>query len=377
MIMRIFRAVLCLSCVGSALACVLAALRPLTRRYFSAGWNYYGWVAVLLALLIPVYWPAFNQRAASQTSAPGEATLSNTAASIKDTSLAPSLTTGGMGRGSSVLAGFWLAGVCLALTLKLASYTYLLRLIRRNTKPAACPQLAAYTGRRVAVRVGGLPCAPMVVGLFRPILLLPEGMNEEQLHYILLHEALHIRRHDLLVKWLALAARCVHWFNPLAHWVVRQIDLECEVSCDLALVAHMKKGEEQAYKRTLLELLSRNTTKSIGISAGMAGKNTVIKRRLNRMKDRKPIGKAAAALSACLAALLLCSTLFASGALAAQGRIYETPAAIVLRDGVALDYEQQPFVAEGVTYVPLRETLSHFVDLSQPLSDLSWLGRGA
>ena len=34
------------------------------------------------------------------------------------------------------------------------------------------------------------------------------------------------------IKWLAVLARAVHWFNPAVWWLVRRLEQDCELSCD-------------------------------------------------------------------------------------------------------------------------------------------------
>ena len=57
---------------------------------------------------------------------------------------------------------------------------------------------------------------------FSPIILLPKNTdfdNCQELNYILLHEYLHIRRFDCLIKIVAVVTVCIHWFNPLV-WLM-------------------------------------------------------------------------------------------------------------------------------------------------------------
>lgn len=63
----------------------------------------------------------------------------------------------------------------------------------------------------------------MLLGLLRPVILLPErasGGAEETL--MLRHELLHLRRHDLAYKLLLLLVNGIHWFNPLVWWMGRE-----------------------------------------------------------------------------------------------------------------------------------------------------------
>src|SRR5439155_6743672 len=71
---------------------------------------------------------------------------------------------------------------------------------------------------------------PALHGVFRPTLLLPEGMCQsfaaDELRHVILHELAHLRRHDVAVNWLLSAVRAIHWFNPLAWFAVARIEEE-------------------------------------------------------------------------------------------------------------------------------------------------------
>ena len=87
-----------------------------------------------------------------------------------------------------------------------------------------------------------------MMGIFRPVLVLPDRqITAEQLDNILRHEMTHFRRKDLLYKWFAVFVKCVHWFNPAVYYISRQIGIECEISCDLAVVSGMSQEEKRSY----------------------------------------------------------------------------------------------------------------------------------
>ena len=64
---------------------------------------------------------------------------------------------------------------------------------------------------------------PGVFGIFRPVLLVPEGITDrlspEQLRAILAHELCHVRRHDNLLAAFHMAIQAVFWFHPLVWWI--------------------------------------------------------------------------------------------------------------------------------------------------------------
>jgi len=73
--------------------------------------------------------------------------------------------------------------------------------------------------RRVDVLVSGRPFGPAVYGVWRPTLILPQALVEEELtdhvRRIIAHELIHIRRGDHLVGVLQLLAQVIWWFHPL------------------------------------------------------------------------------------------------------------------------------------------------------------------
>lgn len=162
------------------------------------------------------------------------------------------------------LALLWLAG----LTVELArAATHLLR--ARRVVHAAEPVtdaalLATFDTLRARLdvpnaelRISRAAATPQVVGILRPVVLLPVGMYErlddDELAMALGHELLHVRRADLLLGLVpALAARCF-FFHPLARLVEREHALAREEACDAAVVARLAPSP-RAYGRLLLEL---------------------------------------------------------------------------------------------------------------------------
>lgn len=99
--------------------------------------------------------------------------------------------------------------------------------------------------------------SPRVCGIIRPKILLPEGISEELLPYILLHERIHILRRDNLWKLLALAAAAIHWFNPAAWLMVILLGRDLEVSCDEWVLSRLPEREKCSYALSLIAVAER------------------------------------------------------------------------------------------------------------------------
>ena len=100
--------------------------------------------------------------------------------------------------------------------------------------------------------------APMVAGVFRSVLLLPEeNMNENELRYALLHELTHFKRRDIRLKSLCLLARCVHWFNPMVWYMARLVERDTELGCDEMALKYLPAEEHAAYGETIIHAVER------------------------------------------------------------------------------------------------------------------------
>ena len=113
--------------------------------------------------------------------------------------------------------------------------------------------------RRVAVRVHPHLRVPAVVGLVRPVILLPlsamSGLSPQQLEAVLLHELAHIRRHDLLVQIGQMLIEAMLFFNPAVWWISRQVRIEREACADFAAARLL--GRPDRYVQALADWAQR------------------------------------------------------------------------------------------------------------------------
>lgn len=95
---------------------------------------------------------------------------------------------------------------------------------------------------------------PFVMGIINPRIYLPEGLGKREQEYIILHEKLHIRRLDNIVKPAAFAALCIHWFNPLVWIAFFLFCKDMEMSCDEAVIKKLGEAVKADYSASLLAL---------------------------------------------------------------------------------------------------------------------------
>mgnify|MGYP002772834948 CR=1 FL=1 len=378
MIGEIFKALFITSLAGSALAGVISLFRPITKKLFGYSWHYYIWLCVLFVMLMPVRF-AVNPTPASsittqtvqteQTEKTNVSEQPETTETIvqTDTAQKPQLLQKAAviwGRiiynRMNILAYLWLIGAVALILLNVARYIWLNINIRKNGKIISCPEIGAYTDRKINVRAWGNIASPFMTGVFRPTLILPETeLSDEQLHNILRHEMTHFKRHDILYKWFAEFVKCVHWFNPVAWYVSKQIAVECEISCDMAVTKNMSGSEEMSYINTILSLLPTGKSKQLPLTTQMASSKKILKRRFIMIKNKKTTSRFMSVISAVIAVAMLSTTVFASGIIqnsfAPDDIKYE-----VYNGDNKIALKNEPFIYGSEYYLPLRDILGGF-----------------
>jgi beta-lactamase regulating signal transducer with metallopeptidase domain/tetratricopeptide (TPR) repeat protein len=142
-------------------------------------------------------------------------------------------------------------------------------------------------GCRVAVGICDRLLAPILVGIIRPLILLPPaaltGWSVEHLELVLLHELAHVRRRDNLVNLLQRVVESLLFFHPVVWWLSGWVRLERELCCDRVVVE--RTGRARAYAESLLSLSGPHQTGRIAALA-MAENDLVVRiRRVLGMED--------------------------------------------------------------------------------------------
>lgn len=157
--------------------------------------------------------------------------------------------------------------------------------------------------------------SPILIGLFHPCIIFPDATpSAEELEYALRHELTHYRLKDLPLKWLAVFATALHWYNPLAHMLRRSFANTCEKNCDEQIAKQLNGTQRKAYAATLLHYAETRTPYMVSTFAAPAKE---LKKRINTMlhpvKQTTP-KTVFAILALCV---LLCGSLLAGCGLAA------------------------------------------------------------
>ncbi|WP_164019697.1 M56 family metallopeptidase [Pyxidicoccus trucidator] len=213
----------------------------------------------------------------------------------------------------------WCCGVLLLSLRTLLAWTMTQRLSRRQTLEAASPWhdalSRALARMRMTTPVRLLASAsvevPMVIGLWRPLILVPAsamtGLSASQLEAILSHELAHIRRHDYLVNLLQSFVETLLFYHPAVWWLSHRIREEREHCAD-DLAVHCC-GDAYLYARALAHIEQLRLTPSPQPAIGAGGGSLLLRvRRLlvasEAQAPRRPWRLASGLGSAVLAVVL-------------------------------------------------------------------------
>ena len=154
--------------------------------------------------------------------------------------------------------------------------------------------------------------SPILVGFFKPMILIPtRNLTENDLYMVLRHELLHYKRHDLWYKLLLVVAGCLHWFNPFVWFMVKRADRDLEIACDEAVVKGTSMEFRRDYCDTILRIIRCDRGRKPALSTGFTTGKKTMKKRFACALDFTKKRTGVVLLSLVLCAAILCSTFIA------------------------------------------------------------------
>lgn len=345
---ELWKLVLSLSLSGTLLMLLLAAGKRLWKNSFSKTWQYYIWLVVAARLLLPVtaplnlmgdlmqpaekLWMQAEKEERGTYRLPGAAGPGSQEAEIAvpegnsrsaaESPIVQRLQTSSPGIWLSMI---WLVTALLLFAHKLWAWRQFCTKLRNNRVPVENKVILESLERQKA-RLGisgkvpvycnpGIS-SPMLAGVLKPCIVLPEAEPvQDRTDYILLHELIHLKRHDLLYKWLVQLCICLHWFNPFVRRLEKETGAACELACDEAVLKMLDEKQRRSYGDTLLSAM-RPREEQKATAAMLSEGKAQMKERLGAIMGYRKI-TAGKKMTACLAAVLIGWCAVSAGAYAA------------------------------------------------------------
>ena len=167
----------------------------------------------------------------------------------------------------------WLTGMTVMLLYALISYILLRRKVRASV---------AVNGR---VKECDEVDSPFILGIFRPEIYVPSGINEDTLELVIAHEEAHLKRHDHWWKPFGFVLLAVYWFNPLCWVAYILLCRDIEAACDEKVIKDKDREYMAAYSQALLDCsVNRRIIAACPLAFGETGVKERVKGVLNYKK---------------------------------------------------------------------------------------------
>jgi len=275
--------------IMSAVVIVFKSITPLLSRRYSAVGRYYGWFFIVLGFLIPfrIHLP----KPILQIGTWLHAIEAHTPLDVADNHAAspasfPWLT---------IISLLWVAGAVLFVLYHAIRHIHLLNTVRRWSTDCSDPRILGILHNEmhklsiranVALRICPVINSPMLLGILRPVILLPSNRaSDDELTFILKHELIHFKRCDTGYKLLVLIATAMHWFNPIVYIMAKEIAKQCELSCDELVIRNADKKERIQYAQSILNVMKDRAAAGSFLSSNLFRSKREITKRLQDILD--------------------------------------------------------------------------------------------
>jgi uncharacterized protein (TIGR03435 family) len=292
----------------STLVAMAAALLTLFLRHHSARARYWLWLAASLKFLIPfsLLVAIGNRLSWLRTSTPSTTPslyfaieeisqpFKQSAATIADPN-APKVVASTLPHLSTAIALVWLAGFLTVVFfwtirwLRVALATRRAQLVHEGRELGILRRIEGLFGfsQPITLLQSRASLEPGIFGIFRPVLLWPEGistrLDDAHLEAIVAHELWHVRRRDNLFAVLHMLVEAVFWFYPLVWWLGARLIDERERACDEEVVA--LGNDRRVYAESILKVCEFCLGSPLPCISGVTGAD-LKKRMVHIMNDR-------------------------------------------------------------------------------------------
>lgn len=197
-----------------------------------------------------------------------------------------------------VAANLWILGVIVMVIYAVISYFS----VKNKVREAVILNKNIYLSDRIAV--------PFILGVFKPKIYIPVGINEQDTQYVIRHEQAHIKRKDYLWKPLGFLLLSIHWFNPFMWVAYVLLCKDIETACDQKVLSGEDSEIRKAYSLALINCSAeKRFITACPLAFGENGVKSRIKGILNYKKPAFWVSIAAIVLSVVLAVCFLTNPL--------------------------------------------------------------------
>lgn len=297
---EMIKVILSMTFTGSIISLFLFILKPVVKDKLPKSFQYYMWISVVIALMLPIskiivipvsdssVMPIKNEQIISQITHSSDTAVN--------------------------LFVFWQIGMILVLGFHILCYVLYVRRLRKHNISADRQEAELLNdllkGKGALQLYKNLILeTPILIGFFRPAVILPDKKYEDvQLRNILMHEITHRKKQDIFVKWLLIFVGAVHWFNPMIYFVRREMNQACELACDESVIKRFDISEMQQYGNTLIAVAA-DSIRRTPFSVTMFEDKKILKERLAAIMKHKKYSKRTVVTASIILTIIVCGIL--------------------------------------------------------------------
>ena len=128
--------------------------------------------------------------------------------------------------------------------------------------------------RKIKVVSGGN--TPILKGFFKPVIVLPDIYNQDEIKDVFCHELCHLKYGDIFIIWFSTLILCFNWFNPIMWFAFFTIRRDIEFACDERVLNYTNNHKE--YAKLLIKTSLGKNRFILGTTALQNGEKEISKR---------------------------------------------------------------------------------------------------
>ncbi|MCM3762675.1 M56 family metallopeptidase [Alkalihalobacillus oceani] len=276
----------------SLVTLVYAAIMPILSKRYTARWNYIVWLLIAIGWIFP-FWLWIDL--------PFLQIFDKSIAFVHSTiNVIPVYVGGAINKQETaflwwLFAGVWGLGVVSTLLYHILRHYRFVKFVDRWSEPLTdtraleiLNRLKTELGIKKHIRLSTCKGVtyPMLVGFFRPAILLPPIKSSVDIFSMILkHELIHFKRHDLWYKAVIVVATAFHWFNPVVYIMAKAVVEQCEISCDALVVKNVDFQQRIKYGEAIIKFIRNGKNSRTTLANNFYGGKTSMKNRLSSIVD--------------------------------------------------------------------------------------------
>lgn len=285
----------------SVIGILMVVFTPFLSKRYSAKCLYYAWLVIVIALILPIRPQIDITLAQTPAGKPPYANIVGILGAISGQNSLSNVITAVPSempvQWYQIIGVLWLTGALCFLGWHIFHHVRFMNTVKRWSGAAEVSlvtdtllRLKKDMGIKQEITIKSCACvkSPMMTGLLKPVILLPEtDLSPEELLFILKHELVHYKRKDLWCKLLIMAALTIHWFNPIVHLMSRAILNQCEISCDEEVLKNADIDSRVRYGETIIGVIRSGSVFQTALSTNFYSGKRGIKDRVYAIMDIK------------------------------------------------------------------------------------------